>query len=225
LTAAPPPTLVLDLDGTLVDTAGDLVAALNHVLAGEGVGPIALADAVKMVGNGARAMLRTALVESGREPAKEELDRMQADFLAYYLDNIAVVSRPFPGVPEALDRFAASGWRLAVCTNKFERAARLLLDELGLIGRFAAISGQDTFAAMKPNPLHLTETIRVAGGVPTSAVMVGDSDVDAATARNARVPSVLVTFGYSPVPAVTLGADRLIDHYDQLFETAKRLVR
>jgi phosphoglycolate phosphatase len=220
-----PPVLVLDLDGTLVDTAGDLVAALNHVLAGEGVKPFALADAVKMVGNGARAMLRTALIESGRAAGKEELDRMTADFLAWYMDHIAVFSRPFPGAEEALDRFAAAGWQLAVCTNKFEGAARLLLAELGLADRFAAIAGQDTFAAMKPDPLHLTETVRVAGGAPRRAIMVGDSNVDADTARNAGIPSVLVTFGYSPVPPATLGADRLIDHYDQLFDVVTGLVR
>lgn len=220
-----PPILVLDLDGTLVDTAGDLVAALNHVLAGEGVGPVALADAVRMVGNGSRAMLRTALVESGREPTTEDLDRMTADFLAWYVDHIAEMSRPFPGAPEALDRFAAAGWRLAVCTNKFEGAARSLLAQLGLARRFAAIAGQDTFVAMKPDPRHLTETIRVAGCVPERAIMVGDSNVDADTARNAGIPSVLVTFGYSPVPAATLGADRLIDHYDHLFDAAAGLIR
>ena len=218
------PTIVFDLDGTLVDTAGDLVAALNHVLAGEDVGPVALADGVRMVGNGARAMLRTALVESGRQPSVQDLDRMTGDFLAWYLDHIAVHSRPFPGATEALDRFAADGWRLAVCTNKFEKAARLLLGELGLADRFAAISGQDTFAAMKPDPLHLLETVRAAGGSPSRAVMVGDSNVDADTARDARIPSVLVTFGYSPVPAATLGADRLIDRYDQLFATAAGLI-
>ena len=220
----PPPTIVFDLDGTLVDTAGDLVAALNHVLAGEGVGPLALADAVKMVGNGARAMLRTALTESGRPPATTDLDRMTADFLAWYLDHIAVHSRPFPGATAALDRFAEAGWRLAVCTNKFERAARLLLDQLGLSERFAAISGQDTFAAMKPDPLHLLETVKAAGGSQSRAIMVGDSNVDADTARNASIPSVLVTFGYSPVPVDTLGGDRMIDHYDQLFDAARELI-
>jgi phosphoglycolate phosphatase len=219
------PVLALDLDGTLVDTAGDLVAALNHVLAGEGVKPFALADAVKMVGNGSRAMLRTALTESGRQPAEAELDGMTADLLAWYMDHIAVFSRPFPGVEQALDRFAAAGWRLAVCTNKFESAARLLLTELGLADRFAAIAGQDTFAAMKPDPLHLTETVRAAGGDPRQAIMVGDTHVDADTARNAGVPSVLVTFGYSAVPPATLGADRLIDHYDQLFDTVAGLIR
>lgn len=220
-----PPTIVFDLDGTLVDTAGDLVAALNHVLAAEGVGPLALADAVKMVGNGARAMLRTALLESGRQPSPEELDRMTADFLAWYLDHIAIHSRPFPGATDALDRFASAGWQLAVCTNKFERAARRLLDELGLSARFAAISGQDTFSAMKPHPLHLLETVKAAGGTAARAIMVGDSNVDADTARNANIPSVLVTFGYSPVPVQTLGGDQLIDHYDRLFDAATGLLR
>ncbi len=219
------PTLVLDLDGTLVDTARDLVQALNAVLAQEGVEPIPLAEAVTMVGHGARAMLRAGLIACGREPCAGQLDGLVARFLAYYSDHIADHSRPYPGVPDALDRFASAGWRMAVCTNKFEAAARLLLAKLGLADRFAAISGQDTFGVMKPDPRHLLETIRVAGGRPEFAVMVGDSGVDADTARGAGIPVVLVKFGYSQVPVATLGADRLIDNYGELFDAAGGLVK
>ncbi|MCB1487623.1 MAG: HAD-IA family hydrolase [Bauldia sp.] len=215
------PTLVFDLDGTLVDTASDLVATLNAILAEEGLQPVALQHAAAMVSHGARAMLARAFAEAADEA---RLDALTQRFIDHYSRHLVGGSRPFPGVPESLDRFAASGWRLAVCTNKLEGLSRSLLEQLDLAERFAAIAGQDTFGVRKPHPGHLTETIRVAGGDPRRAVMVGDSDVDVKTARAAEIPVVAVSFGYSPLPARELGADAVIDRYDSLYDVAVSLL-
>lgn len=211
------PTLVLDLDGTLVDTAADLLATLNAVLKVEGLAPISFDEALTMVGHGARAMIEAAIVANGINAEAERLDNLTAAFIDHYAGHIADESRPFPGAVEALDRLAADGWRLAVCTNKYEALARQLLAALGIAGRFAAIAGQDTFGVKKPDPRHLTETIRVAGGNDRRAVMVGDSEIDIATARAAGIPVIAVEFGYSPVPVADLGADRVINHFDGLY--------
>jgi phosphoglycolate phosphatase len=214
------PTLVLDLDGTLVDTAGDLVSTMNAILAEEGVAPVPLAEAKLMVGHGARAMLGQALLAAGITPEAARLDRLFAAFLDIYARRIVETSRPFPGAVESLDRFRAAGWRLAVCTNKLERHSRLLLAELGLADRFAAIAGQDTFGIRKPDPRHLVLTVRAAGGDLRSTVMVGDSEVDIDAARAAGVPVVAVDFGYSRVPVADLEPDRVIGHFDRLYPAA-----
>jgi len=219
-----PPLLVLDLDGTLVDTADDLIATLNAVLAAEGLPPVDTVQAANMIGYGARAMLATALRSYGSEPEEGRLDALTARFIDHYEDHLADSSRPFPGAVETLDRFRDAGWRLAVCTNKFERLSRSLLEQLALADRFAVIAGQDTFAHRKPDPRHLSETIAAAGGDLRSSVMVGDSDVDVRTARAADVPIVAVGFGYSPLPVRELGADIVIERFDDLFDAAVGLL-
>jgi len=222
MTAAP--TLVLDLDGTLVDTAGDLTATLNDVLASEGLGPVAADEARAMVGHGARVMISNALLASGVTAEPERLDNLMAEFIDIYAGRIAETSRPFPGAVAALGRFASDGWRLAVCTNKLERHSRLLLSALGIADRFAVIAGQDTYGVRKPDPRHLEETIRAAGGDHRRAVMVGDSEVDVQTARAAGIPVVAVSFGYSQVPVADLAADRVIGHFDELYGAATPLL-
>jgi phosphoglycolate phosphatase len=219
------PTLVLDLDGTLVDTAGDLVATLNLILQGEGLRPLAFEDARGLVGNGAKAMLEAGFIASGAHLAPERLDVLFDAFISYYTEHIADRSAPFPGALAALDRFATEGWRLAICTNKLEGLARHLLGRLGIVDRFALVAGQDTFGVRKPDPRHLTETIAGAGGDPQFAVMVGDADFDIVVARAAAVPVIGVSFGYSPVPIADLLPDRVIDHFDELFEAAAALIR
>ncbi len=219
-----PPTLVLDLDGTLVDTAGDLTATLNDVLIGEGLPPVPFDAARGMVGHGARAMLSDALGAAGVNTEPDRLDSLVAVFLDIYAGRIAETSRPFPGALEALDRFVAEGWRLAVCTNKFERHSRLLLTAIGIADRFPVIAGQDTYGVRKPDPRHLLETIRDAGGDVARAVMVGDSNVDIETARAAHVPVIAVDFGYSRTPVTDLGPDRVISHFDDLYQAATALL-
>jgi phosphoglycolate phosphatase len=217
-------TLVFDLDGTLVDTAPDLIRAANHVLASEGLPAIAGNELRPAISFGARQMLATGLKVHGIRRSEAELDGLLDRFLAFYEANIAVESRPFPGVLEVLDHFRAEGALIAVCTNKREQLSRQLLGELGLAPRFRAIAGRDTFAVCKPHPDHLLGAIRLAGGDPRRAVMVGDSDTDIQTAKAARIPIVGVTFGYTDVPVTKLGADAVIDDYTEFRPALARLL-
>jgi phosphoglycolate phosphatase len=219
-----PLTLVFDLDGTLVDTAPDLVDTLNVVLTREGLPPVDFDAARNLIGGGARKMIDNGLRLEGRVPTGDEIERLFADFIAHYSVHIADRSRPFPGLDAALDRLAARGCRFAVCTNKLERLSRLLLDALGLSPRFAAICGQDTFGMQKPDPEVLRRTIALAGGDPMRAVMVGDSGTDIATARAAGIPVVGVDFGYSDPPVRELGPDRLIGHFSELEAAVRALM-
>jgi phosphoglycolate phosphatase len=173
-----------------------------------------------MIGGGARGLIERALVaeggDSSRPDFKPELDRMFAGFIEHYAAHIADHSRPFPGLEAALDRLAAHGYRLAVCTNKLEWLSVRLLDTLNLTRHFAAVCGQDTFGMQKPDPEVLRRTIRKAGGAPDRAIMVGDSGTDIRTARAAALPVIAVTFGYSEVPIESLRPNRLIGAYSEL---------
>ena len=157
-------TIVFDLDGTLVDTAPDLAAATNHVLAWWGSRPCRRRAAAPVHQPRLARDDRAGLRFHDRTVTESELNRLHEQFLAFYADNMAVASRPFEGVPELLDELAAAGARLAVCTNKLERCRKLLLRQLDLDRRFAAIAGRDTFDVFKPAPGHLTRTIEMAGG-------------------------------------------------------------
>jgi phosphoglycolate phosphatase len=218
------PTIVFDLDGTLVDTAPDLIDTLNAILGRHGVPPVPPGDARMMIGAGVKPLLQRALASKGLRPAPAEIDAMFAEYLELYAEHIADRSRPFPGLTAALDTLAAQGCRLAVCTNKLEWLSVRLLDTLGLSSRFVAICGQDTFTMRKPDPDMLRLTIARAGGDTGHAVMVGDSMTDVATARAAGIPVVAVDFGYTETPPHELGADRLISHFDALPEAVRQLV-
>jgi phosphoglycolate phosphatase len=220
----PPPIVVFDLDGTLADTIHDLIATLNVVLDRESMPPLSLDEGREMVGAGARALIERGLASVGREVTPAHLDELFRHFMVHYGQNLCVDSTLFPGVPDALDRLEEAGFRLAVCTNKYENHSVELLESLGIADRFAAICGRDSFPYFKPDPRHLTLTIEKAGGDPARAVMVGDSRTDIATAKAAGTPSVAVTFGYTDVPVQQLGPDRTIDHYDQLFEAVQGLL-
>jgi len=218
-------TVVFDLDGTLIDTAPDLIETLNVVFTRDGLPPLDYTAARNMIGGGARRMIESALEFEGRVLADNLVDRMFADFIAYYAAHIADRSQPFPGLGAALDRLAERGCRFAVCTNKLEGLSRLLLEALGLTRRFAAICGQDTFGMQKPDPEILRRTIQAAGGTLQRAVMVGDSGIDIATARAAGVPIVAVDFGYSEAPIRELRSDRLISHFNELADAVFALAR
>jgi phosphoglycolate phosphatase len=220
-----PPTAVFDLDGTLADTVHDLVATLNVVLDREGLPHLPLESGREMIGAGARALIERGLEAAGREVTPDRLDELHRFFLAHYTANLCVHTRLFPGALGALDRLAGAGFRLAVCTNKYEDLSVALLDGLGIADRFHAICGRDTFAYFKPDPRHLMLTVEKAGGDPRRSVMVGDSLTDVATAKAARIPVVAVTFGYSDVPVDGLDPDRLIDHFDELFEAVASVMR
>jgi phosphoglycolate phosphatase len=212
----PTRTVVFDLDGTLVDTAPDLINALNYILAREGMPPVPLSSARMMIGAGARKLLERGLELDGRNVALEELDRLTRDFIAYYADHIADASHPFEGLESALDDLAGRGYRFAVCTNKLEWLSKLLLDRLGLSARFSAICGADTFGIAKPDPAILRQTVARAGGAMASTVMVGDAGPDIGVARRAGVPVIGVTFGYTEVPIAELKPDLLIGHMREL---------
>jgi phosphoglycolate phosphatase len=212
----PAPLLVFDLDGTLVDTAPDLVDTLNVVFKREGLPAVPYDSARMMIGGGAKAMLARGLEADGRAVTPELMDRLFAEFIAHYTDNIAARSRPFPGLIDALDALGASGHRFAVCTNKLERLSVLLLRALDLADRFVVICGQDTFGIQKPDPEVLRRTIAAAGGAPGDAVMIGDSATDIRTAQAAGVPVIAVDFGYSEKPVAEFAPDRVISHFKQL---------
>jgi len=212
-------TLVFDLDGTLIDTAPDLIRATNHVLASHGIEPLAPERLRPEISFGARHMIAAGLQHRGIAYSEDELNRMFGSFIDYYETNIAVESRPFDGLQEALEACVEAGARLAVCTNKRESLSRQLLGELGLLGLFSALAGRDTFPVFKPHPDHLLGTIRLANGDPARAVMVGDSEVDIATAKAAHIPVIGVTFGYTHIPVTKLAPDAVIDGYGE-FRTA-----
>jgi phosphoglycolate phosphatase len=210
------PTIVFDLDGTLIDTAPDLVDTLNVVFAREGLPPVPYDTARTLIGGGARMMIARGVEAEGRIFPPAKLEQLFADFIAHYSEHIADRSQPFPGLIDALDILASDGWRFAVCTNKLERLSVLLLKQLGLAERFAAICGQDTFGMQKPDPEVLRRTIAAAGGGLQDAIMIGDSLTDIRTARAAGVPVIAVDFGYTERPVAEFGPDRIISHFAQL---------
>ena len=208
--------IVFDLDGTLIDTAPDLVDTLNVILAREGLEPIPFEQARGMIGAGARRLLERGLRRDAVGLPGDMIERLYKDFLKHYSEHMADRSRAFPGLEPALDALAGAGHQFAVCTNKLESLSVELLKALNLAQRFSAICGQDTFGMQKPDPEVLRRTIHKAGGEPGRAIMVGDSGTDVRTARNAALPVIAVTFGYSEVPIESLRPDRLISSYGEL---------
>jgi len=220
MTAFPFSVVAFDLDGTLADTAPDLTAALNHSLTMMGREAVSEASVRHMVGHGAKALLQKGLAATGTM-TPELVEEGFPIFLDYYEAHIADHSRPFEGLERALDELSGMGVKLAVCTNKLESLSRLLIDALGWQTRFASLVGGDTLPVRKPDPAPLFEAIARAGGGP--AAFIGDSITDTDTARNAGLPCVAVTFGFSDRPHDQLGASALIDHYDALIPTLRAL--
>ncbi len=218
------PIIVFDLDGTLIDTAPDLIATLNLVLALEDIPPVPFERARAMIGGGVRPLVEEALIAQQRHLGEAAIDALFAKYIRHYQAHIADHSRPYPGCEKALAVLEAEGFTLAVCTNKYEALSIRLLDALGLKDRFVAICGQDTFPMKKPDPEMLVRTIRQANGDIRRAVMVGDSNTDVKTARAAGIPIIGVDFGYTEIPMADLGPDRLISHFEELPAQAMELV-
>jgi phosphoglycolate phosphatase len=216
-------TIVFDLDGTLVDTAPDLLRALNRVLDIEGLAHPPESVVRFFVGHGARSLIERSTRLCGATYTAERLDQLTAAYVEFYAEDIAALSRPFPGVIEAMDELEAAGAKLAVCTNKLTHLSVKLLEALGLAHRFSAIVGADSVPARKPDAGHFLETVSRAGGQAQKAIMVGDSDTDAGTARAAGAPFIMVRFGYMQDPDA-VGADILIDGYEELVAAARRLL-
>lgn len=219
------PIIVFDLDGTLVDTAPDLLDSLNYALV---IGGLTQSDRNALqgfVGHGGRVMIERAFAAQGTPLEQEMLDRMMEAFLDHYADNIPGASLPYPGAVDAIERFAAAGFLLAVCTNKLEKLSVSLIRALELDRHFAANCGADSFSFRKPDPRHLLETIARAGGDPARAVMVGDSRTDIDTAKAAGIPVVAVDFGYTDRHVSEFEPSRVISHFDELtVELADRLI-
>lgn len=202
-----PRTAVFDLDGTLVDSAPDIHAALDRLMARLGQPPFAREEVVRMIGDGVRVLVQRALAARGLPFEEALLDAFSADYTA----RAAEATRLFPGIAGALDALGEAGWRLAVCTNKPAAATAALLEGLGLAGRFAAVGGGDSFPVRKPDPGHLRATLAAAGGAPEAAAMVGDHRNDVLAARGAGLPALFVLWGYGP-PAMAEGAAALVRH-------------
>lgn len=194
-------TAVFDLDGTLVDSAPDIAAALNRTLADRGLAPFALPEVTALIGDGARALVERALAGRGQPFDPKCLARFVADEDASHTHR----TRPYPGIAAVLAALAEAGWRLAVCTNKPAAPARALLASLGLDGLFGMIGGGDSFAVRKPDPGHLLGTLRAAGGDPARAAMIGDHANDVRAALGAGLPCIFAGWGYG-TPAMAEGA-------------------
>ena len=218
-------TLIFDLDGTLVDTAPDLLNALNAVLVQEGRRPVDLQDLNHLVGHGAQAMMAEAFVRTGEAAPPSRLPSLIETFIFHYRNHIADESRPYPAVIETLTALRRNGARLGVLTNKPQELTLPLLDALQLAPLFHAIHGAGRYDYTKPDPRVLHHVIDDIGGAGLDAIMIGDSATDVATARAARIPVILRKHGYTPVPASELGADALIEDFLELPETVERLLK
>ncbi|KGM87016.1 haloacid dehalogenase superfamily, subfamily IA [Roseovarius mucosus DSM 17069] len=218
-------TVVFDLDGTLADTSGDLLAAANACFRDMGAGDLLTLETDTGVAlRGGRAMLRLGMERLGRAGDEATIDRYYPVLLEAYAQAIDVHTVLYPGAMAAVQCLSAEGYRVAICTNKPERLARILLERLGVLGAFQALTGADTLAVRKPDPEHLRETVRRAGGDPARALMVGDTVTDHDTARAAGVPSVLVGFGPGGAAVAALKPEAVIAHYDELPGVVRRLI-
>ena len=217
-------TIAFDLDGTLVDTAPDLIGVLNQMLEEHGLPPVPLASARHLVGGGAKRMLQHGFEEAGAVVEERDLPTLDDRFVELYRGRIARDSRVFEGVEAALDALETEGARFVVCTNKKTDLSLDLLAAVGLLDRFNAVVGPDVVSKRKPDAAHLIEAVRLGGGDPARALMVGDSAMDLLSARAARLPVVLVSFGYTETPVEDLGGDALIHHFDDLPGAIRRLL-
>ena len=214
-----PRAVVFDLDGTLVDTAPDLTAALNHVLPRVDRGPVTVAAVRTMVGQGLRRLIERSLIATGGIPEEADLESMFAGAFEFYGEHLTDQSFPFPGASDVLDHLTEAGVILGVCTNKPIALSERLLAELDLTKYFAAILGGDSLAVKKPDAAHLLTTLEQMSAKTDQAVMIGDSQADIAVARAADVSVVAVSYGYTMIPASELGADAIIDNLSDLPET------
>jgi phosphoglycolate phosphatase len=217
-------TIVFDLDGTLVNTAPDLLNALNHVLVEAGLKPVDLSTINTMIGHGAKAMIVKGMAAQGAEPDADRMDVLFDQFLAYYDENIAVGSRPFENALEALQALTDEGAILAVCTNKRQHSTDRLLDALQISEKFSAIVGADSVPDRKPHGDHILLTVDRAGGKRSRAIMVGDSRTDERAARNAGLPFVFVPFGYETETVDQIAPDVVVSNYSELVPALLRLI-
>jgi phosphoglycolate phosphatase len=218
-------TIAFDLDGTLVDTAPDLVRVTNIIMADLGLAPVGLDRLRSLVGQGAAALLATAAAESGVIFDPDTLAAHRARFIEIYASDTFAESAPFAGLVDALAVLKNAGARLSVCTNKPRDLAMKVLNGLSLAEWFEIFICPEDTPAIKPDPIHVRASVETIGGTMDCAILVGDSDIDFQAARNAGIPVALATFGYSKTKASALGADALFDHYHQLPGLIRALAR
>jgi len=206
--------LIFDLDGTLVDSVPDLTGSLNEMLREHGYSPLTQAEVKPMVGDGVATLVARGFIARGG--TAEEAAAAMPRYIAHYEANATRTTRPYPGVADTLARLRGAGYRTAICTNKLQRASEVMVHELGLAPYFDAIAGGDRFAVRKPDPGHIYGLIEELGSARGRAVMIGDSENDAAAGRAAGLPVLVMRYGYARGGADNLGADRVLDHFAEL---------
>jgi phosphoglycolate phosphatase len=219
----PDRAVIFDLDGTLVDTAPDLMRATNHVLESLGRNSVGLHEVRDFTGHGARALITRGLMATGGLPDGFDIEPLYRSFVAYYAEHIAIGSTAFPGLLALLDRLRDEGIALGVCTNKLEWLSIRLLEGLGMMKYFGSVVGPDTLGISKPDPRPFYESVSRLGLNAPRAIMVGDSETDILTARAAGVPVIGVTFGYTPRPVAEYGPDQIIAHFDEGWAAIQKL--
>ena len=218
-------TVILDLDGTLVDSAPDLADALDELLLERLLAPIGLTGTRKLIGHGIANLVRKGLDLRGLKLTPQELDKATNRFRELYAKRLPAKAVAYPGVEKALHQLKAQDWRLVVCTNKLEAFSRSILEGLGLAKFFEVVAGPDTFGVAKPDPQHLLRTLPVDCGPDYFAIMVGDSEVDVRTAQNAGLPVIAVSYGYAHVPLDTLKPNIILDHFADVPAAVERLAK
>lgn len=216
---------IFDLDGTLAHTAPDLIGAANDLMAVEGLPPMPISAAEQTAGFGAKALIRKGFDLANERYDDARVDALYQPFLDRYAERIADDSRLYEGVEAVLTTLADGGWRLGICTNKPEFLAVELMTRLGVLNRFGALIGADTLPVRKPDPRHIHETIERIGGDARYAVMIGDTDTDLKAARNAEVPCILTSFGYSHIPVARLKPDAIVDRFSQIPDALEACLR
>jgi phosphoglycolate phosphatase len=209
--------VIFDLDGTLVDTAPDLWRATNHVMTLCDRREVTLDEVRAFVGHGARKLIARGLAATGEPLADQDIESLYKEFVAYYSDNIAHASAPFPGCLTLLDRLKGEGIRLGICTNKLEGLSVKLIEALGMSSYFEAVVGPDTIGIGKPDPAVYRETLRRMRGDISRSLLIGDSETDVLTARAAGVPIIAVTFGYTADPIASFAPDALISDFAEAY--------
>ncbi len=217
-------TIAFDLDGTIIETAADLMGTLNRMLAARGIAAMPVEAARHLIGYGALALLQHGFQEAGAAWDEAQAPALREEFLADYRRHIADHSQPYEGVVDTLDRLAERAAVLCVATNKPTDLSVALIEALGMTRHFAVICGPDKVSARKPDGAHIREAVQQAGGDPARAIMVGDGAPDVQAAKDAGVPCVVVTYGYTPILPENLGGDVLIDHFEDLEEAIDGIV-
>ena len=216
-------TVILDLDGTLVDSAPDLADALDELLGERILAPIGLTETRKLIGHGIANLVRKGLELRGLELSQEELDTATNRFSALYAKRLPAKAVAYPGVEHALHQLRAQGWRLVVCTNKLEAFSRSILEGLGLARFFDVIAGPDTYGVAKPDPQHLLQTLPANRPPGYKVIMIGDSEVDVETAHAAGIAVIAVTYGYSKTPLAQLKPQALANNFSEIPALVKLL--